>query len=38
MLDNLGIEGVFNFYWVGILSTEYKLTEEEEKKAREVLR
>ena len=37
-LDHLGTQGTFNFYWVGILSTENKLTEEEEKQAREVLK
>lgn len=28
-LDHLGSQGTFNFYWVGIISTETKLTEEE---------
>jgi len=37
-LDHLGTQGTFNFHWVGILSTENKLSEEEEKQAREVLR
>ena len=37
-LDHLGSQGTFNFYWVGIVSTETKLTEAEELQAREVLK
>jgi hypothetical protein len=33
-LDFLGQQGNFNFYWVGIISTENKLTEAEEAKAK----
>lgn len=36
-LDYLGQKKTFNFYWVGIISTENKLTEAEEQQARKVL-
>lgn len=36
-LDYMGQSGKFNFYWVGIISTENKLTEAEEANARKVL-
>ena len=36
-MDYLGQQGKFNFYWVGIITTENKLTEVEEAKARQVL-
>lgn len=37
-LDYLGQQKKFNFYWVGIISTENKLTEVEEAQARAVLK
>jgi hypothetical protein len=36
-LDYLGQQRKFNFYWVGIISTENKLTEAEEAQASKVL-
>ncbi len=37
-LDYLGQQKKYNFYWVGIISTENKLTEAEETQARMVLK
>jgi hypothetical protein len=36
-LDHLGQQGKFNFYWVGIISSENRLTEAEEAQGRKVL-